>query len=119
MPFRPRCASGSTSCSGRSFKPRPFPATIAGIDPSSISAAEMATRVRTLLERCPSWLDLSPLTFELAEEIRLREGSPSPDPARDAGVYRFLFERRLDRPARALPANAALDGLVLEKLGTD
>jgi hypothetical protein len=80
---------------GPDFQTSPVPATIAGIDPSSISAAEMATRVPALLERCPSWLDLSPLTFELAEEIRLREGSPHPDPARDAGVYRFLFERRL------------------------
>jgi hypothetical protein len=80
---------------GPEFQASAVPATIAGIDPSSISAAEMATRVRALLERCPSWLDLSPLTFELAEEIRLREGSPSPDPVRDAGIYRFLFEHRL------------------------
>ncbi len=80
---------------GPEFQASPVPATIAGIDPSSISAAEIAARVPALLERCPSWLDLSPLTFELAQEIRLREGSPHPDPARDAGVYRFLFERRL------------------------
>ncbi len=80
---------------GPEFQACSLPATIAGIDPSSISSAEMATRVHALLERCPSWLDLSPLTFELAEEIRLREGSPEPDPARDAGIYRFLFERRL------------------------
>jgi hypothetical protein len=78
---------------GPEFQASPVPATIAGIDPSSISSAEMATRVPALLERCPSWLDLSPLTFELAEEIRLREGRPHP--SRDAGLYRFLFERRL------------------------
>jgi hypothetical protein len=78
---------------GPEFQASPVTATIAGIDPSSISTAEMATRVRDLLERCPSWLDLSPLTFELAEEIRLREGIP--DPTRDSGIYRFLFERRL------------------------
>jgi hypothetical protein len=80
---------------GPEFQPSAFPATISGIDPSSIPAAEMATRVRSLLEECPSWLDLSPLTIQLAEEIRLRHGSPQPDPARDAGIYRFLFERRL------------------------
>ena len=80
---------------GPDFQASPVPATIAGIDPASISAAEMAARVGALLESCPSWLDLSPLTFQLAEEIRLREGSPSPDPARDSGIYRFLFERRL------------------------
>jgi hypothetical protein len=80
---------------GPEFQASPVPATISGIDPSSISATEMAIRVPDLLERCPSWLDLSPLTFQLAEEIRMREGSRSPDPARDAGIYRFLFERRL------------------------
>src|SRR5262249_23207551 len=80
---------------GSDFQARALPATIAGIDPSSIPPALMAARVSALLEECPSWLDLSPLTFELAEEIRLREGSRAPDPDRDGGVYRFLFEHRL------------------------
>jgi hypothetical protein len=80
---------------GPEFQASAVPATIGGIDPSSISTTEMAMRVRGLLEKCPSWLDLSPLTIQLAEEIRLREGSPSPDPTRDSGIYRFLFERRL------------------------
>jgi hypothetical protein len=78
---------------GPEFQPSAFPATIAGIDPSSIPAPEMAARAQALLEECPSWLDLSPLTFQLAEEICLREGTPNP--GRDAGVYRFLFEHRL------------------------
>jgi hypothetical protein len=80
---------------GPGFQARVLPATIAGIDPCSIPAAAMAARVSDLFEECPSWLDLSPLTFQLAEEIRLREGSPHPDPGRDAGVYRYLFEHRL------------------------
>ena len=80
---------------GPEFQPSSFPATIAGIDPSSIPAPELADRVRALLDECPSWLDLSPLTFELAEEICLREGSSDPHPGRDAGVYRYLFEHRL------------------------
>jgi hypothetical protein len=80
---------------GPGFQGRVLPATIAGIDPSSIPAALMAARVQALFDRCPSWLDLSPLTFQLAEEIRLREGSPNPDPVRDSGIYRFLFEHRL------------------------
>jgi hypothetical protein len=80
---------------GPEFQARMLPATIAGIDPSSIHAAEMPDRIRALFEECPSWLDLSPLTFQLAEEIRLREGSHSPDPDRHAGIYRFLFEHRL------------------------
>jgi hypothetical protein len=80
---------------GPGFQARVLPATIAGIDPCSIPATDMAARVRDLFEECPSWLDLSPLTFQLAEEIRLREGSPHPHPGRDAGVYRYLFEHRL------------------------
>ncbi len=35
------------------------------------------------------------MTFELAEEIWLREGRTAADPERDAGAYRFLFEHRL------------------------
>ena len=92
---RPRCASGSTSCLARTSRPRPSPRP----SPASIQPRSPPPRWRpacgALLESCPSWLDLSPLTFQLAEEIRLREGSPSPDPARDSGIYRFLFERRL------------------------
>jgi len=80
---------------GPSFQPSAFPATIAGLPPASISAAEMLERVDALLDRCPSWLDSSPLTLDIAEEILLREGRPAPDPVRDAGAYRFLFEHRL------------------------
>ena len=80
---------------GPEFQPRVLPVTIAGLDPCSIRAADMAVRVRDVFDECPSWLDLSALTFQLAEEIRLREGSPHPDPGRDTGVYRYLFEHRL------------------------
>ena len=63
------------------------------------SRRSLRPRCRTgppaVLEACPSWLDLSPLTFELAEEIWLREGRTAADPDRDAGAYRFLFEHRL------------------------
>jgi len=64
-------------------------------DPSSLPFEEMPRRARAVLDRCPSWLDDSALTYELAEEIALREGDPSPDPRRDAGAYRYLFEHRL------------------------
>ncbi len=65
---------------GPSFRASAFPATVAGLEPSSISAADMPRRVDALLDRCPSWLDYSPLTFDLAEEILLREGCPVADP---------------------------------------
>jgi hypothetical protein len=35
------------------------------------------------------------LTYELAEEILLREGTTPPNPSRDAGAYRYLFEHHL------------------------
>ncbi len=82
---------------GREFQPIAFPARIPGLDPTVISSAEMPARVHDLLDSCPSWRDTSPLTFELAEEISLREGrrAAGPDPVRDAGLYRFLFEHRI------------------------
>jgi len=79
---------------GREFRPAGFPAMIPGLDPSSIPGEEIPGRAHAVLDACPSWLDASPLTFELAEEIRLREGRAA-DPDRDAGAYRFLFEHRL------------------------
>jgi len=80
---------------GREFQPAGLPTTISGLDPSSITGEEMPGRVHALLDACPSWLDRSPLTFKLAEEICLREGRPAANPDRDAGAYRFLFEHRL------------------------
>ncbi|MFI5458858.1 MAG: hypothetical protein ACHRXM_25805 [Isosphaerales bacterium] len=80
---------------GREFQPAGFPATVPGLSCSSIPPEEIPERAHALLDACPSWLDASPLTFELAEEIRLREGRPAADPDRDAGAYRFLFEHRL------------------------
>jgi hypothetical protein len=80
---------------GCGFQAAGLPAAIPGLDPSSIAAEEIPARVRALLDACPSWLDDSPLTLELAEEIRLREGRSAADPKRDAGAYRFLFEHRL------------------------
>jgi hypothetical protein len=80
---------------GPEFRPATFPVTIPGLDRSPIPRAEIPDRVAALLDLCPSWLDDSPLTCKLAEEIRLREVWRAADPARDAGLYRFLFEHRL------------------------
>jgi hypothetical protein len=82
---------------GTGFRGAAFPATVSGIDVSLTPRAEMPARARAVLDACPSWLDQSPLTFELSEEIWLREDKTAfePVPERDAGVYRFLFEHRL------------------------
>jgi hypothetical protein len=80
---------------GPAFQPASVPMAIPGIDISSISLDEMPDRVASVLDLCPSWLDRSPLTFELAREVLLREGKAAGSPERDAGAYRFLFEHRL------------------------
>jgi hypothetical protein len=64
---------------------------------ASIDQEEMPQCAQAILDACPSWLDVSPLTFELAREIWLREGRLAADPARDGGAYRYLFEHRLIR----------------------
>jgi hypothetical protein len=80
---------------GPEFQPAGLLATVPGLDGSVIAGADMPERAGAVLDACPSWLDASPLTFELAEEIWLREGRTEADPERDAGAYRFLFEHRL------------------------
>jgi hypothetical protein len=80
---------------GPEFRPRPFPSPFPGWNPGLVAFEEMPERSRQVLEACPSWLDDSALTYELAEEIALRERGSAPDPRRDAGAYRYLFEHRL------------------------
>jgi hypothetical protein len=80
---------------GPGVRPRAMPAPFAGWDPASLPLNEMAGRTETVLACCPTWRDGSALTFQLAEEIALREGQSPPDPRRDAGAYRYLFEHRL------------------------
>lgn len=63
-------------------------------DPSSLPFEEMRDRSRAVLEACPDWADTSDLTSDLAREISLREAGLEPDPKRDAGAYRYLFEHR-------------------------
>ena len=80
---------------GPAFRAHPVPAPFPGWNPASIPFDEMPRRARSVLDSCPDWLDHSPLTYELAEEILLREGSTPPEPSRDAGAYRYLFEHHL------------------------
>lgn len=81
---------------GADFRPRPFLAWASEADPSAIPHAELFERVREILDACPDWLDRSPLTAELAAEILLRERS-LPDPTRDLGAYRYLFEHAIQK----------------------
>ncbi|MHB1555925.1 MAG: hypothetical protein ACYC61_00460 [Isosphaeraceae bacterium] len=66
-------------------------------DEVALRADELPARAELVLDACPSWLDRSPLTCELAREIALRDEHAIPDPFRDAGAFRYLFEHRLSR----------------------
>ncbi len=80
---------------GRGFEPRPLPAPAAMQIMEPAESSDLLQRANEVLRACPTWLDRSPLTFELAEEVCLREGRVAVDPRRDSGAFRFLFEHRI------------------------
>ena len=98
---------------GPGFQPASFPATIPGVEVASIRQSEMPVRAAAVLDACPSWLDSSPLTFELAEEIWLREGRTPSIPSATRGLP-YLFEHRLIQCLEAIPTHALVDGVALE-----
>ncbi len=78
---------------GREFRPEPGLA-LGDWDPFEIRLDEMSARAREVLLACRHWADSSELCTDLAREVSLR-GSGPPDPKRDSGAYRYLFEHRL------------------------
>ena len=80
---------------GRGFEPRPLPAPTAEWSLEPAGSSDLLLRADVVLRACPTWLDRSPLTFELAEEVCMREGRVAVDPRRDSGAFRFLFEHRI------------------------
>src|SRR5208283_388598 len=80
---------------GRGFEPRPLPASTAESSLEPAGSSDLRLRADDVLRACPTWLDRSPLTFELAEEVCLREGPVAVDSQRDSGAFRFLFEHRI------------------------
>ncbi|MBV8487709.1 MAG: hypothetical protein JO161_05475 [Planctomycetaceae bacterium] len=80
---------------GPGFQPSPLPAAPAEPELESVPSSDLTHHAVKILNSCPSWLDSSRLTFEMGEEVFLREGSVVADPRRDAGVFRFLFEHRI------------------------
>lgn len=92
---------------GPGFRSRPMAVPKVAPQRAPTDLADMPRHARAVLDGCPSWLDASALTLEMAEEIELREGEDRPtDPTRHAGAYRYLFEhhlvRRLDFYGRML-----------------
>ena len=79
---------------GPDFRVDPEVGLFGDWDPTTLPFDEMPARARGVLAACPHWADSSDLTAELAREVSLRAGE-SPDPRRDAGAYRYLFEHRL------------------------
>ena len=80
---------------GPRFPPDPVGGAFDSEDVAAESLAHLAGPSWLILESCASWVDRSPLTFDLAEEITLRSGDATPDPRRDSGAFRYLFEHHL------------------------
>jgi hypothetical protein len=80
---------------GPGFRPRPFSTLIRDEAAALPPRQALPAQARAVLSACDDWVDDSPLTLELAEEIALREGDSPPDPKRDEAIYRYLFEHRL------------------------
>ncbi len=80
---------------GPDFKPRPLTTALDPADLADLSPDDVRHWSNLIMNTCVDWVDDSSLTKDLARAIRLRETGAGPDPARDAGSYRYLFERRL------------------------
>jgi hypothetical protein len=80
---------------GPEFRPRPFGGLVQDEELASHALEAMNESVGLILDACPDWVDASDLTYEIAEEVALRSGEKPPNPKRDSGAYRYLFEHRL------------------------
>jgi hypothetical protein len=80
---------------GPDFVPRPFGGLVRDEELASHALQGLTEPIRLIFDACPDWVDASDLTYDLAEEIALRSSEKPPDPKRDAGAYRYLFEHRL------------------------
>lgn len=72
-----------------------LPHLLPELDAEPETMEEAFESARIVLESCNAWVDDSDLTYELAEELLLRGEGSAPDPVRDSGAFRFLFENRL------------------------
>lgn len=79
---------------GPGFRPGPFPGLL-GLDDEAEPLNNAVEPARDVLDACEDWLDSSDLTYDLAEELLLRNAGAAPDPVRDSGAFRYLFEHRL------------------------
>jgi len=81
---------------GPAFRPSTFEADSPGDQAAeALPLSDLARRARDVLDALPGWVDESDATYEIAEELLLREGGSEPDPIRDSGALRYLFETQL------------------------
>lgn len=85
----------TTRLLGRPLDPRPFPGAMHGFDPSTVPHLWIPAMSAKVLAAMPGWVDRSPLTTELAAELKARNGDAGVNQSRDAGAFRYLFEHRL------------------------
>lgn len=79
---------------GPDHRPHLWPELALMDETGAFTTEEVAEHVAAVFDASATWLDVSPLTHELAQELRLRGET---DILADSGLYRFLFERRLQR----------------------
>ena len=80
---------------GEAFRPHPVFADPAAVPDREEGESDSFADARAILARRKSWRDDSPLARDLAIERRLHDGGSPPDPARDPGPFRVLFEGRI------------------------
>lgn len=80
---------------GDGFAARPIFAPGESSRRNAESDSDIRSDVRAVLERRPFWVDESDLTRRLSDEMMIRDGNVSPDPTRDPGPFRVLFEGRI------------------------
>jgi hypothetical protein len=80
---------------GRDFRAEADVGLLGDWDPAALPFDGIALAAHEVVQACPHWADSSELTVDLAREVTLRGSGESPDPRRDSGAYRFLFEHRL------------------------
>lgn len=80
---------------GSGFEPQAFRTSEGEDNLEPTGHADFLLRAHEIIKACPTWLDRSRLTYEMAEEIVLREGRSPADPRRDSGAFRYLFEHRI------------------------
>ena len=80
---------------GPRFRPLPLLDDYPGDDFGTTPIPNPAAEAGAILDLRPSWRDDSEILRDLAEELAWKDGDMTPDPTRDPGPFRILFEQRI------------------------